>query len=84
MPLTRPGRQPIHEQIMVAEHLHQRVLDELARAPARQQRAPLILPGARDRLASGNRLLVTTLSVLQKITHRKSPRPIFARNEIPG
>jgi integrase len=58
--MLRPNSrgQTVDEQIVVAQHLHQRVLDELAGAPGREQRRPVRLPGIPDRVTAGSSLRI--------------------------
>src|SRR6476659_9619309 len=56
---------------MVAEHLQQWVLDELAGRSLREERRTIGDPGVADRGSAGNGLDVATFSVGQKIAGEK-------------
>ena len=61
-----PRRQPVDEQVVVAQHPHERVLDELAGRPCRQQRLAVRPPGLEDRVTAGNSLQVAALGLAKK------------------
>jgi hypothetical protein len=72
MPLSHRLGQPIDEQVVIAQHPDQWVLDKLPRRPGREQRRALRLPRPDDRVTTSDRLLVTAVSVSEKISGHKN------------
>ena len=69
MTLAERCAEPVDEQVVIAEHLHVRVLDQLAGRSAREQRRVFGLPGIPDRVTAGNGLAVAIFGL-----GKKSPR----------
>ncbi len=63
--MSPPHRSPeaIDEKIVLAEHLHQRVFDELPGGAGREQGFSLLPPGVAYRVAPAHRLDVAGLGV---------------------
>lgn len=60
------GGEAIDENVVLAQHLHVRVLDELIGRPSREQRRTFDLPGVTNGVSSGNCLEVATFCVGEK------------------
>jgi len=82
MTTTRRGGQTIHQDVVFAQHSHEWVLNRLARAPRRQQRLSLLLPGVADRVPTRNRLEVAGLSACSKVRHAKNRRARLSDFEV--
>jgi hypothetical protein len=77
MSLANRRRQPVDEQIVVAEHLHVRVLNQLPGRTGRQQRRTLGFPGVSDRVTAGNSLHIAPLGLRKKSALTKSTERNF-------
>ena len=84
--MLRPNSrsQTVDEQIVVAQHLHPRVLDELAGAPGREQRRPVRLQGIPDRITAGNSLRIAVLGVSNNIDAHKITEPKLSSAQMAG
>jgi hypothetical protein len=69
MPTTRSRGETIDKEIVLPEHLHQWVLDQLPGGAGREQGRAFLLPGRTDGIAPCRRLQVALLGVSRKIAH---------------
>jgi hypothetical protein len=69
---------------VVAEHLHQRMLDQLPRRPGCQQRLALRCPGGSDGVTAGNSLPVAALGLRKTITAHENGRATSSENDLAG
>lgn len=67
MPLADSRPQPVDEQIVLAEHLHVRMLDELPGRAGREQGFALLEPRISDRVPAGDGFEVARFGVEGKI-----------------
>lgn len=71
MPLACGRAQTIDEDVVLPEHLHQRMLDELPGRARREQRFALLPPGVSYGISATSGLEVALLGVSQKIGAHK-------------
>jgi hypothetical protein len=74
MALAHGPRQAVEQELMLAQHLDQRVLDQLPSRPGGQERRAFRLPGRLDRLPARYGLRIAALGVGKKISSHEIKR----------